>query len=310
MDNQKLIDDFLMFLTAERNHSQHTCDAYVQDLLAFCNFLGEGRLLTGISKRDVRNWLAFMTKDGLSRATAARRLSCLRSFYRFLVRQEVVSQNPAQFVHFPKKGETLPRAMNVDDTARLLDAPFLETFQGVRDKAIFELLYSSGLRVGELCAIDLADISLSPEMIRVKGKGNKARVTPFGEKAASSLQLYLDKRSVLVQKNKKTGQTALFLNKYGERLSTRQVQKIAKDRGVAVGISSDVTPHRFRHSMATHLLEAGADLRSIQDMLGHASLATTQRYTHTDLLRLSELYSKAHPRAKIGEDGNENKKDI
>ncbi len=298
MDNKKLIDEFLMFLIAERNLSHNTCDAYAQDLKAFCDFLGMDRLMTDASKRDIRNWLAAMTRNGLSRTTAGRRLSCLRSFYRFMIRQELIESSPAEFVRFPKKSEVLPNAMNVDDTARLLDAPFAETFQGFRDRAIFELLYSSGLRVSELCSINMVDIHFNPEMVRVTGKGNKDRVTPFGEKASLSLKNYLEKREKLLQKIKKQDEEAVFLNRYGARLSTRQVQKIARHRGMAVGIAADVTPHRFRHSMATHLLEAGADLRSIQDMLGHASLATTQRYTHTDILRLTELYSKAHPRAR------------
>lgn len=276
--------------------SERTALAYRRDLTEFQTAAGASDP-SQITSRDIRGHLAVLLQKGLSRATVARRLACLRSFFRFLARQGRVTSNPAEEIHPPKPEKRLPSYLTVDETTGLLNAQPVHTFQAVRDNAILELLYSTGIRVNELCGLDMDDLRLSPEMVKVHGKGGKDRIVPFGSKAKGALSAYFMKRTELLNRLK-LSQDAVFLNERGGRLTTRSVERTLKQRCLQAGLSNGITPHSLRHSMATHMLEGGADLRSIQEILGHASLATTQRYTHLDMDRLADVYQKAHPRAK------------
>lgn len=295
-DMHKYIHEFIDFLLAERGMSARTATAYKRDLLSFQKATGV-LYPAEITSKDLRNYLAALLKKGLSRATIARNLACLRSFFRFLMRQEVLTANPAEEIKPPKPEKRLPQYLSVDQTTGLLSSHGVDTFQAVRDNAILELLYSTGIRVSELCGLNMDDLHISPEMVKVHGKGGKDRVVPFGQKAKDAIKTYLIKRSELLNRLK-LSQNALFLNERGGRLTPRSVQRSLKQRCIQGGLPDGITPHSLRHSMATHMLEAGADLRSIQEILGHASLATTQRYTHLDMDRLIDVYQKAHPRAK------------
>jgi integrase/recombinase XerC len=315
---QSCIQAFLDFLKAERNASVNTIAAYSRDLSEFAAMLGPGRDIQAVTSREARAWLGSLVKKGAGRATVARKLAALRSLFRFLAREGLVAKNPVSTLHSIKLDKALPAYLSVDEAFRLVETGDGGGFRALRDRAILELLYSAGLRVSELCGLDLGSICLSPEMARVRGKGNKERVTPFGEKAAAAIRAYLPARLALMERlrgrlqgppglmSSHAGMTAcqgegeaLFISQRGARLTPRSIERLVERRRLETGINTPVTPHTFRHSMATHLLERGADLRSIQEMLGHASLATTERYTHLDIARLTELYQKAHPRAGI-----------
>ncbi|MEF3169285.1 MAG: tyrosine recombinase XerC [Deltaproteobacteria bacterium] len=288
---------FLQSLAIEKNASPHTVKAYGRDLEGLSGFIGEGRLLRSASSREIRSWLAGLRRSGSGLSTVSRRLAAARSFFRYLVRKGLIHQSPAESIRGPKVERPLPTYLSVDEAAALVETPCPEGFLSLRDRAILEFLYSSGVRVSELCGLDLVSVCLSPETLHVRGKGGKERLVPFGSKAKDALCAYLPARSALLERMKRTQEPALFLNRRGFRLSPRSVERLVLRRRRETGIVPPATPHTFRHSMATHLLESGADLRSIQEMLGHASLATTQRYTHLEWSRLAEVYAKAHPRA-------------
>jgi integrase/recombinase XerC len=293
---ERYIDEFIDFLLAERGMSERTAHAYRRDLTEFQAATGASDP-SRITSRDIRGHLAALLQKGLSRATAARRLACLRSFFRFLARQGRVTANPAEEIHPPKPEKRLPSYLTVDQAAGLLNAQTVNTFQAIRDKAIWEMLYSTGGRVSEMCGLDMDDLHMSPEMLKLHGKGGKDRITPFGGKAKEAMTAYLAKRADLLNRLK-LSQQAVFINERGGRLTPRSVQRSLKQRCLQAGLPDGITPHSLRHSMATHMLEGGADLRSIQELLGHASLATTQRYTHLDMDRLTDVYRSAHPRSK------------
>lgn len=288
---------FLESLVVEKNASPHTVDAYGRDLAGLAGFIGAGRPLRSASSYEIRSWLAGLRRFGAGLSTVSRRLAAARSFFRFLVRKGILKRSPAESVRAPKTGRPLPTYLSVDEAVALVDMPFPEGFLALRDRAILELLYSSGLRVSELCGMDVASVDLSSMVLRVQGKGRKERMVPFGSKAKGALLAYLPARAALLERMRHGDEPALFLNRRGYRLTTRSVERLVLKRRQETGVAPLATPHTFRHSMATHLLESGADLRSIQEMLGHASLATTQRYTHLDWSRLAEVYGKAHPRA-------------
>lgn len=294
----KELEDFIRYLEAERNASEHTVAAYRRDLEELKGFLGKrAERISSITHRDIRRWVAQIVKKGSRRTTAARKLAAARSFFNFLQRHGIIKLNPALLVKMPSTGSWLPPCLTVDQAFAVVETGDEKTFQGLRDKAILELLYSSGLRVSELSSMDMENISWSPEMVRVTGKGRKERVVPFGQKAAQAIKEYIPSRDALLEKRKLTDQRALFINRSGTRLNPRSIQRLVKKRRILTGLDMEATPHTLRHTMATHLLEGGADLRSIQEMLGHASLSTTQKYTHLDLSRLSAVYDSAHPRS-------------
>jgi len=296
------IGDFLDYLTIERNVSPNTVTAYRDDIESFisflCNdYLSLGRDLLDLKRVDhlaVRSYLAHLSRRKLARASVARHLSALRTFFKFLVREGVVEANPARTVATPKREKHLPAVLQTSDIALLLEQPDASTTLGVRDVAWLELLYASGLRISELIGIDLDDLELRSRLVKVRGKGSKERIVPFGSKAEAALRAYLAVRGELIRDIE---QQAVFVNYRGERITTRSIRRLFEGYVRDAALRAGVSPHTLRHSFATHLLNAGADLRGIQELLGHASLSTTQKYTHLNDWQLIAVYKKAHPRA-------------
>ena len=289
----ELLESFIKHLSDERNYSEHTVKAYRGDLENFRDFLLKEE--KKIEDADIATINAYVSTlyGKNSPSSVERKVSAIRSFFSYLVRKGLATQNPAKLVRTPKKEKHLPVFLSVDEVFNLVDVkdsrknPLL-----MRDRAILELLYSSGLRVSELTGATLADLSMGEAIIRVRGKGNKERIVPVGSKAISALGEYLDIRGAL-----KPASSRIFLNSRGGGITTRSIARIIKKYGLVSGISKNVSPHVLRHSFATHLLAGGADLRAIQEMLGHASLSTTQRYTHLSVERIMEVYDKTHPNA-------------
>ena len=295
----ELLQQFLSYLTSERNCSLNTQEAYRRDLMHFASFMErKNKDALQADPKDIRKWLMELGKSGLKRTSIARKLSSLRSFYKFLIRSGTLDSNPAEPINFPLKSRPLPKSLTVQDMAKLLDVEPRNDFIGIRDQAIKELLYSTGIRVSELTGLNMEDVVFSPEMIKVTGKGKKQRIVPFGQKAKEALQRYMQEREAILNRLKKTEEKALFINSRGGRLSQRSVQRMISRSGWEIAINHNLTPHVFRHSMATHLLESGADLRSIQKLLGHASVATTQVYTNLDVAKLQKIFSQCHPHSK------------
>jgi integrase/recombinase XerC len=294
-----LIDDFISALSAEKGYSAHTCRAYRRDLASFADFVtGEGKAESfdpaQVDHLEVRAWLGRLHRTN-SKSTMARKLSSLRTFYRFLMRQGSVRMNPAESVRTPKQEQPIPGCLTVDDIFRLLDTLPNDSLLEMRNRAIFETLYSCGLRVSELTGLDTGDMDLSQGIIRVTGKGRKQRLVPIGSKAIGAIKAYRG-RLAGESPGVKSENGPLFLNKNGRRLTARSVARILDRLVVNCGFLTPVSPHTLRHSFATHLLNAGADLRVVQELLGHESLSTTQKYTHVNIDRLMEAYDNAHPR--------------
>jgi integrase/recombinase XerC len=304
----RLIYDFLEYLRLERNLSPHTLRAYSGDLQRFADFLAPGYLNVerqdlnpeGVDAVAVRAFLASLAKEGISRRSQARMLSAIRSLFRYACRQGTLASNPAAAVRTPKQDQTLPRHLRPGEMENLLDAPDTTRTLGCRDLALLELLYATGLRVGEIVSLDWTNIDLRAKMLRVLGKGGKERMVPFGRLAEQALRAWLGEWESLRQQNSANldQDEPVFLNHRGGRLSDRSVRRLLDKHTLAAGVPAGVHPHTLRHTFATHLLEGGADLRAIQELLGHSSLATTQRYTHVDIERLLRVYRESHPRAK------------
>jgi integrase/recombinase XerC len=282
---------FLQILTIEKDASAHTLKAYEEDLREFLLFCQKD--ITEIDNLDTRDFLSSLHLKGLKKSSIARKLSSIRSFFKFLHREGYIDVNPVKLVSTPKLPQLLPNFLDIDDTVALMEAPKGMGFAPLRDKAILELLYSSGLRVSELVGLDLNDVDLKAMFARAKGKRKKERIVPIGSKALQALKDYMIERSLI-----KKSTDAVFLNNRGSRLSDRSVRRIVTKYSKAVSVKGHVSPHTLRHTFATHLLQSGADLRSIQELLGHVSLSTTQKYTHTDLSHIMEVYDNAHPRAQ------------
>jgi integrase/recombinase XerC len=296
------VGNFLDYLTYERNVSPRTIYAYRDDLDSFisflCNdYLSVGKDLLDFKKVDhltVRAYLAHLSRRKLSRSTTARHLSTLRTFFKYLVREGVVEANPARSVATPKREKHLPQVMQTSDVALLLEQPDTSVILGVRDLAWMELMYGSGLRIGEVVGTDVDDLELKARLVKVHGKGSKERIVPFGSKAEGALRAWLAVRGELV---KDPEEQAVFVNHRGKRITIRSVHRLFEGYLRKAALRAGISPHTMRHSFATHLLNAGADLRGIQELLGHASLSTTQKYTHLNDWQLIAVYKKAHPRA-------------
>ncbi len=295
------IKSFLGWLEAEKGYSPHTIQGYGHDLLSFQESLGGGVELGAIEAIHIRRFVVSLHGHN-GAATVARKLSALRSFFKYLVRKKIIGNDPIAGISGPKVGKHIPVFLTVDEVFALIDAPSEKDRFMLRDIAILELLYSTGVRVAELVSTDLLNLDFTLEMLRVTGKGNKERLVPVGRPAAHAVQQWLGIREQLIADRSRRGREvekdALFLSGRGGRLTTRSIERIVKAYGERAGIPQIVTPHALRHSYATHLLEMGADLRSVQELLGHASLSTTQRYTHLTLDHLTEVYDKAHPHSK------------
>ncbi len=294
------LEEFLAYLRVERQMSPHTLRSYRLDLsqfLEFCSGHREDLELAQVTYQDLRAFLATALKRN-RKTTVARKLSALRTFFKYLQRQGVVSQNPAKLAPSPKLEKVLPHYLSVDEAFHLLGEPQGDDFGTSRDKAILEVFYGGGLRLSELAGLSLKDLELASGVLRVWGKGAKERLAFLGEPAKAALSAYLPLRQRLLEQHQTDGETALFLNSRGRRLSTRGVARVVAKWVRLSGLSPGLTPHGLRHSFATHLLEGKADLRAVQELLGHASISTTGRYTHLNLDYLMEEYDKAHPRSK------------
>jgi integrase/recombinase XerC len=293
----KAVEGFLRSLV-ERNASPHTLKAYRQDLAAFSQYVGS-RNWSGIDHITIRGFLSHLYEQGLSKTSVARSLAVVRSFYRCLAKEEMVEQNPAALVSTPKLPKKLPRVPTMEEMNSLLDEkmPEIAAFPE-RDQIMFELLYGCGIRNSELVGINLDDIRISAEVILIRGKGKKERYVPFGESVKTALARYLPARQQLLAGRRKTTHALLINRRDGGRLTTRSVGRIIKKVAVARGLPPDLHPHTLRHAFGTHMLEQGADLRAIQEMLGHERLSTTQRYTQLSMKHLLQVYDQTHPRAK------------
>jgi integrase/recombinase XerC len=303
-----LIERYVNYLQHERNASPHTIRNYRSDLHQFRDFLAQGQAgaapdLAAIDALRIRGFLAFLFEKEKKKTSIARKLAAVRAFFKFLARERRLAQNPAATVSSPKLSKTLPRIMSEEEINGFLDqvgqaARSAETGDSDlrRDRAILELLYASGLRVSELVGLDLRSVNFGDGMLLVRGKGRKERIVPFGSKARQALDEYLPAREKILQE-RKTSSPALFLNRRGERLTTRSVDRLVKKYVRTYGPKVKVSPHSLRHAFASHLLTEGADLRAIQEMLGHASLSTTQKYTQVSIKQLIDVYDKTHPKA-------------
>jgi integrase/recombinase XerC len=331
MEESAIIQKFLDYLKFERRFSEHTAKCYGADLAQFGEFLkgvspegdhhaeealmdhhadgaGHGvgvatqvrvevdQLLLTVKTESVRAYLAHLNEKEYSKATIARKLATLRSFYKFLVKRNHVSSNPVVTIRTPKQEKKLPRFLECEEVKRLLTTPPMNTWLGARDRAILETLYSTGIRVSELVALNMDDIDFLGEVVHVRGKGKKERIAPIGSSALQVIQHYMEYRNKRAQNNGNFDSRVLFVNKHGRRLSTRSVRRKMDKYLKMAGLDPAISPHTLRHSFATHMLNSGADLRSVQELLGHQSLSTTQVYTHLSTTRLKEVYDNAHPR--------------
>ncbi len=298
---QNLLEKFDQHLLVERNVSEHTRSAYRRDLQEFRLFLEsifklvDIECLRQIDRIVLRRYLAELHKKN-RKSTIARKLSAIRTFFRYLVREGLMSANPGDLVSTPRQEKYLPTTLSVDETFTLIDSINKSDRLSLRDRAILELLYSCGLRISELTGLDVGKVDFGQELVRVTGKGDKERIVPVGQHALKALRLYLEERGV------PGDQEPMFLNRLGGRLTARSIQRHLKKHLLQAHLLKDATPHALRHSFATHLLDGGADLRAIQELLGHASLSTTQKYTQVSVDHLTSVYDKAHPRSRKKQD--------
>jgi len=301
-----LLADFRTFLDVERNVSEHTRTAYLTDLAEYTRFLSSGenrsayKTVIDARMETIRTYMAFLYGRKLKKVSINRKVSSLRVFYKFLVREGVVKHNPAQDVQSPKIEKYMPTFLSVDEAFELLNASKdMSSLSGLRDHAMLELFYSSGLRLAELAGLNTEDVNFDAALVKLRGKGKKERIVPVGMPALAAIRGYLSATETLRKEHSADPMSgALFLNARGARITTRSIARMVDAATVKSGIGRKISPHALRHSFATHLLAAGADLRSIQEMLGHESLSTTQKYTAVDINRLMDVYDKAHPRAK------------
>jgi integrase/recombinase XerC len=290
--NQRFLEGYLSWLRNERRYSELTAENYARDLRHLFE-LAADTPLADLKIHHIRRYIAQLHGRGLGGRSLARLLSAWRGFYTYLMRDHGLADNPCVGLRAPKSPRMLPQALSPDEAARLVDLPG-DTPETLRDKAMFELFYSSGLRLAELVSLDPAQLDMNAGEVRVTGKGSKTRIVPLGSHAITALQAWIAVREQLA----KPGEPALFVGARGSRIAPRVVQLRMKQWGITQGITSNVHPHLLRHSFATHVLQSSGDLRAVQEMLGHASISTTQVYTHLDFQYLSKIYDAAHPRAK------------
>lgn len=300
-----LIRNFQTYLTTERNVSEHTRTAYIGDLEDFAeflqqnNFIKNGGEIVNIETEAIRAYLGHLFRQKVKKVTVNRKISSLRSFYKYLIRSGKTKNNPVGLIQTAKTDKYIPNFLSVDEMFELLTARKDSSISGLRDLAMLELFYSSGLRLSELAGLNVADLDFREALVKVRGKGRKERIVPIGSPARSALQEYLAKTAEVRKKvDTDAFNNPLFLNTRGTRITQRSIARIVDETMKKSGIGRKISPHAIRHTFATHLLNAGADLRSIQELLGHESLSTTQKYTAVNINRMMEIYDKAHPRAK------------
>ncbi len=327
MNDCPIIQDFLKYLQFEKHFSEHTAKCYHADLVQFCQYLADGSLqpadhptrdhgeggvavatqpqtdvqqqLLTLDGDVVRNFLALLSEKQYTKATAARKLATIRSFYKFLVKRGRIATNPVASIRTPKQEKKLPKFLEYEQIQRLLTTPATNHWLGARDRAMLETLYSTGMRVSELVGLNIDDVDFLGEVVRLRGKGKKERVAPIGSSALQAIQHYLEFKNRRAQNNSNFDTKTLFVNKHGGRMSTRSVRRKMDKYLVAAGLDPSISPHTLRHSFATHMLNNGADLRSVQELLGHQSLSTTQVYTHLTTRQMKKTYDEAHPRDKF-----------
>ncbi|MGM9929852.1 MAG: site-specific tyrosine recombinase XerD [Bacillus sp. (in: firmicutes)] len=293
------LKDFIHFLTVEKGLAKNTLISYERDLKSYLKYMNKVEQIfrwNDVRRVNILHFLAKLKEDGKSTKTIARHIASIRSFHQFLLRDKQCDQDPTVHIDTPQPERTLPKVLSMEEVEALMDSPKGMDPFGLRDQAMLEIMYATGMRVSELINLDLADVHSAMGFVRCVGKGNKERIIPIGKTALNAVELYLAKgRTALASKNHKSD--ALFLNHHGKRLSRQGFWKILKKLAQGANIQKELTPHTLRHSFATHLLMNGADLRSVQEMLGHADISTTQIYTHISNARLKDVYTKFHPRA-------------
>lgn len=293
------LNSFIHYLSVERGLSPNTLESYERDLTSYLDYLQKRnvRSLAQSDKMHITDYMLHLKREGKAPSTLARSMAAIRSFYRFLLMEKWIDRDPTAHMSVPKPDKKLPKSLDVSEVERLLDAPDASTPAGVRDKAMLETLYATGMRVSELVSLNVDHIHLGMGFVRCYGKGGKERIVPIGRMAIESLDDYLGHARSKLLKGADDG--ALFVNHLGKRLTRQGFWKILKKYAKQAGIQKEITPHMLRHSFATHLLENGADLRAVQEMLGHADIATTQIYTHVAQTKMKQVYEQTHPRAKI-----------
>ena len=336
MKDFSLTQDFISYLTYEKHFSEHTAKCYGADLVQFCDYVAstpasggtdstpdhegspgwasqpdggtaiaqqtETELKTKVLAVDasvVRRYLAHLNEKGYSKSTTARKLATLRSFYKYLVRRNYVDSNPVAAVKTPKQEKKLPRCLDYAEVQKLLSTPPVNTWLGARDRSILEVLYSTGMRVSEVAALNMEDVDFLGEIIHIRGKGKKERIAPIGSSALQAIQNYIEYRNKRMQHDSDFDGKVLFANKHGKRLSVRSIRRKMDKYLAEAGLDPAISPHTLRHSFATHMLNNGADLRSVQELLGHQSLSTTQIYTHLSTSKIKEIYDSSHPRDEM-----------
>jgi integrase/recombinase XerC len=312
MPDSGTVNEFLDYVKSERAFSENTHRAYRSDLDEFFRFLEGGHEKTEVGKKDcfavfsrplnsitsleIRAFIGHLVRKKLKKTSVSRKISAVRSFFHFMVKKGYIEEDPTAYISSPKTEKTIPKYLTVDDAFRVLDSICDESLKGLRNRAIFEIIYSSGLRVSEAAGLNLEDIDFDSRLIRVMGKGSVERILPVGQKAIDSVIKYKEALPTGVNDSGKGKYRPLFLNLRGGRITTRSIARILDQITIECGLMLKISPHALRHSFATHLLDSGADLRSVQELLGHKSLSTTQKYTHVTLDRLMEAYDRAHPR--------------
>lgn len=332
MKDFTLNQDFLNYLRYERHFSEHTAKCYGADLVQFCAFLASGstpsgatgqaeasqtnpwstqtggtatavetqtgvtQLILAVEANTIRRYMAHLNEKQYSKSTTARKLATLRSFYKFLVKRNHLESNPVSSVKTPKQEKKLPKFLEYEEVQLLLNTPPTNTWLGARDRAILEVLYSTGMRVSEVAALNLEDVDFLGEVVHIRGKGKKERLSPVGSSALQAIQRYIEFRNRRMESDSNFDAKVLFANKHGKRLSVRSIRRKMDKYLAEAGLDPTISPHTLRHSFATHMLNNGADLRSVQELLGHQSLSTTQIYTHLTTSHIKEVYERSHPR--------------
>ncbi len=301
MLNKDILEQFRAYIIVEKNFSEHTAKAYVSDVLSFLIWLEEGRV-ENVDFNKIREYLRFIHKYNYKKTTISRKISALRTFYKYLYRERIVETNPVSGISAPKKDKTLPKFLSKDEVEQILSNINIEKPSGFRNRTILELLWATGMRISELSGLNFGDLNLEHNEIKVFGKGSKERIVLVSDRAKSYLERYIkNARDIVVRKEFKAPAPAedspVFINNTGYRLNARTIREVINSIVEKTELPKHVTPHMFRHSFATYLIENGADLRVVQDLLGHASISNTQIYTHISTKHLTDTYNKAHPRA-------------
>ena len=300
MLNNDILEQFKAYIIVEKNFSEHTARAYVSDVLSFLIWKDENKI-ADVDYADIRDYLKFIHQFNYKKSTVSRKISALRTFYKYLYREQIVDKNPLLGISAPKKDKSLPKFLNKDEVEQILNNVNIETPAGYRNRTILELLWATGMRISELSGLNFGDLNLEHSEIKVFGKGSKERIVLISDRAKNYLERYIETARSLVSKDFSISPPAEkspgFINNTGYRLNPKTIRKVINEIVEKISLPKKVTPHMFRHSFATHLIENGADLRVVQELLGHASISNTQIYTHISTKHLTDTYNKAHPRA-------------